>query len=293
MPEPAVNARLQVLGAALLFGTGGAAIKLTTLAPLQVAGLRSTVAALALLVLVPDARRGYGRDLAPAALAYAATLVLFVVATKLTTSAAAIFLQSMAPIWVVALSPALLGERIDRRELPFLAAAGVALTLVLLGSLEAVSTAPAPHIGNALALASGLTFGLLLIALRRIARAEPERNRSMPAAVLGNALASVACLPFSLPIHDITARDLLALGYLGTFQVGGAYWLLGHGLRSVPALEASLLLLLEPVLNPVWSWLVHGERPSALASLGGALLIAVLLLRSRYSITAPSNASHE
>lgn len=285
MPTPAVRARLQVLGAALLFGTGGAAIKSTTLAPLQVAGLRSGIAALALFVLLPDARRNYGRELIPAAFAYATTLILFVVATKLTTSAAAIFLQSMAPLWVVGLSPALLGERIDRRELPFLAAAALALTLVLLGSLNALATAPQPVLGNALACASGLTFALVLITLRQLARDDPDTNRSLPAAVLGNALACAACLPLAPAFSHVTTADVIAVSYLGVFQVGAAYWSLGHGLRSVSALEASLLLLLEPVLNPVWSWLMHGERPSALAASGGALLILVLLARARMRLT--------
>src|SRR5439155_20277907 len=103
------RARLSVLGAALLFSTGGAAIKGTGLNAFQVAGFRSAVAALVLVALLPQARRGFDRALWPAAFAYAATLVLFVAATKLTTAAAAIFLQSTAPIWVFALSPLLLG----------------------------------------------------------------------------------------------------------------------------------------------------------------------------------------
>jgi drug/metabolite transporter (DMT)-like permease len=102
------GARLSVLGAALLFSTGGAAIKGTALGAFQVAGFRSGIAALAVAVLVPQARRGFSLRLLPATLAYAATLISFVVATKLTTAAAAIFLQSTAPIWVLVLAPLLL-----------------------------------------------------------------------------------------------------------------------------------------------------------------------------------------
>lgn len=280
MSPSLTRARLSVLTAAALFATGGAAIKGTSLAPIQVACFRSGVAALALALLLPGARRGFGRDLWPAVLSYAATLVSFVVATKLTTSGAAIFLQSTAPLWVTVLAPALLGEAFDRRDVPYLLAAAVALVLVFSGSRASIATAPSPELGNAIALGSGLFFALLLITFRRLARAGGEADRSLPAAALGNALACLVCLPFALPVAHVAGRDLAALVYLGVVQVALSYWFLGHGLRMLPALEASVLLLLEPVLNPVLTWVLHGEQPSALAIGGGALLVAVLLARS-------------
>jgi drug/metabolite transporter (DMT)-like permease len=281
LSPPIVTARLSVLAAALLFGTGGAAIKGTTLTSIQVAGFRSGVAALAMLALLPDARRGFTRELVPAALAYAATLVLFVIATKLTTSSAAIFLQSTAPLWVVALSPLLLQEPIDRREAPYLVAAALGLLLVFLGSQDAVATAPSPQLGNACALASGLSFALLLLYFRRLSRADPTRDRSLTAATVGNVLACALSLPFALPVARATASDVFAILYLGTMQVGLAYFFLSRGLRALPALEVSLLLLLEPVLNPVWTWLLHDERPTPLALTGGAVLLVVLATRAR------------
>jgi DME family drug/metabolite transporter len=235
----------------------------------------------ALVLFMPAARRGFGLDLLPAALAYAVTLVSFVTATKLTTSGAAIFLQSTAPLWVVVLSPALLGERFDRRDAPYLGGAALALVLVFLGSQDAAATAPQPQLGNAIALVSGLSFALILITFRRLARTDPAHDRSIAAAVLGNALAFVACLPIALPVHDVTASDGVAILYLGVVQVGLSYVFLGRGLRLLPAFETSLLLLLEPVVNPVLTWLVHGERPSALAGLGGVMLLVVLIAHSR------------
>jgi drug/metabolite transporter (DMT)-like permease len=272
------------LAAALLFATGGAAIKGTALSSVQVAGFRSGVAAVALLALLPHARRGFGRDLVLPAIAYAATLILFVIATKLTTSGAAIFLQSTAPIWVVVLSRVLFSEPIARRDLPYLGGAVLALVLVFLGSQGTAATAPHPQLGNACALASGLCYALLLIAFRRLARVEGGVDRSMPAAVLGNLLAFAVCLPFSLPVVEASAHDVLSILYLGAFQVGLAYWCLGRGLRYLPTLEVALLTLLEPVLNPLWTWLLHDERPSALAMTGGALLVAVLFARARATV---------
>lgn len=274
------TARLCVLGAALLFSTGGAAIKGTSLDAFQVASFRSGVAALALVLLLPGARRGFDRGLLPAAIAYAATLVCFVVATKLTTSAAAIFLQSTAPIWVLLLSPLVLGEPIRRRDLPFVALAGVGLLLVFLGSRDPAATAPRPGLGNALALVSGLAYAVLMLTMRRLARAAGEIDRSMPATVLGNALAFAVCLPFALPVAGATASDALSIGYLGVVQIGIAYWLFTRGLRSLRAIEVSLLALLEPVLNPLWTWLLQDERPSPLALLGGAVMLAALAARA-------------
>ncbi len=276
----ALAPRLAVLGAALLFSTGGAAIKGTTLTAFQVAGFRSAVAAVALWLLLPGARRGYGRDLLPAALAYAGTLVCFVVATKLTTAAAAIFLQSTAPVWVLVLSPLLLGEPMRGRDLPYVLAAGVGLGLVFLGSRQAAATAPDPALGNVVALASGLFFALLMLTLRRLARAGARGDRSLQATVLGNVFACLACLPFALPVAAVAPRDGAAILYLGVVQIGLAYWLFNRGLRDLPAIEVSLLVLIEPVLNPLWTWLLHGERPGALAIAGGAVMLAALATRT-------------
>jgi drug/metabolite transporter (DMT)-like permease len=272
-------ARLSILAAALLFSTGGAAIKGTTLSAFQVAGFRSGVAALALALLLPEARRGFGFDLLPAAFSYAATLVCFVTATKLTTAAAAIFLQSTAPIWVLLLAPLLLGERMRARDLPYVLLAAAGLTLVFLGSRDAVSTAPRPGLGNAIALASGLFYALLMITLRRLARGGRDAARTMPAMVTGNLIAFLVCLPFALPAAPL-ARDVAAVVYLGVIQIGLAYWFFARGLGALGALEVSLLVLLEPVLNPLWTWLLHGERPSALASLGGAVMLVALAARA-------------
>jgi drug/metabolite transporter (DMT)-like permease len=273
-------ARLSVLGAALLFSTGGAAIKGATLSGFQVAGLRSAIAALVIALLLPEARRGFALRLLPAALAYAATLVSFVVATKLTTAAAAIFLQSTAPIWVLLLAPLVVGEKIRPRDLPFVALAAAGLLLVFLGSRDPAATAPRPALGNALALASGLFYAAMIMAMRRLASAADQPDRSLSAMVMGNLIAFAGCLPWSLPLPAVTLRDGAAIIYLGAIQIGLAYWLFTRGLRALGALEVSLLALLEPVLNPLWTWLVHGERSSALALAGGAVMLAAVAART-------------
>jgi drug/metabolite transporter (DMT)-like permease len=71
--------------------------------------------------------------------------------------------------------------------------------------------------------------------------------------------------------------DWAVVGYLGLFQIGLAYVAMTRGLRRCPAFEASLLLLLEPVLNSIWAWLVHGEQPGQASLLGCTLILIASL----------------
>lgn len=276
--------RLEVLGAALLFSTGGAVIKATTLTPWQVAGGRSAVAAIALALMLPAARRSLSWRTVPVALAYAATLLSFAIANKLTTSAATIYLQSTGPFYLLLLSPLLLGERIRRHDLVFLGALAAGMALLFTGTPPPQATAPNPALGNLLAAASGLFFALTIAGLRWLARDErPGEARGAGAALLGNGLAFLLTLPLALPVAHATAGDAVAVAYLGTFQIALAYVLLTRALRAVPAFEASLLLLLEPTLNPLWSWLMHGENPGGWTLAGGAVILGATLAHSGWA----------
>ncbi|BDG09845.1 DMT family transporter [Anaeromyxobacter paludicola] len=273
------KARLEIVLAALLFSTGGAAIKATTLGAWQVASLRSAVAAAALVLFIPEARRGFGRRSALVAVTYAATLTLFVTANKLTTSASAIFLQDTAPLYVLLLGPLLLRERVSRADLGFMVLVAAGMALFFFGADAPLRTAPDPLKGNVIAAVSGVTWALTILGLRW-ASADPEGGGPLAATVLGNALAFAACLPAALPLGPVRAADVAAILFLGVVQIGLAYFLLGRGVHHVRALEASLLLLVEPALNPIWSWAVHGERPGLPTMVGGALVIGATALKS-------------
>ena len=279
------RARLDIVVAALLFSTGGAAIKATALNGFEVAGLRSGIAALALVTLLPAARRGFGWRSAAVGVAFAGTLVLFVSANKLTTSAASIFLQSTAPLYVLLLGPWLLRERASRSDLVLMVPVALGLVLVFAGTGTAGRTAPDPFLGNLLALASGVTWALAIMGLRWMAG--DGKSSPLAAAVLGNVFAAVACLPLVRSFAAVTTADWLALLYLGVFQVGLAYVFLTRGVGRLPALDAALLLLVEPALNPVWAWLVHGERPSALALAGGALILGSTAAKALIDASPP------
>jgi len=273
--------RLRIIGAAALFSTGGAAIKATTLTAWQVASFRSGLAALAVFLLVPAARRRWTWRIAAVSIVYAATMVLFVVSNKATTAANAIFLQSAAPLYILLLAPWLLKERPHRSDYVTMAALAVGLLLVILGLPPARATAPNPAVGNVLALLSGVTWAFTLMGLRWLGSTEEDGSATMSTVVGGNALACLICLPAALPVQQATIGDAAVVGYLGFIQIGLAYVLMTRGIRGVPAVEASMLLLLEPALNPVWAWLVHGEEPGTLPLLGGAVILAAMLVRAR------------
>ena len=272
--------RLQLLCAALLFSTGGAAIKAVSLGGWQVACFRSGVAALVLLALVPGARRAWSWRVPLVGLAYAITLILFVLSNKLTTAANAIFLQSAAPLYLLLLGPWLLKEPIRRSDLILVAIVAAGMSLFFVGRETALSTAPHPFRGNLVALVAGITWALTLVGLRWIGSRQGGAQAGMATVLAGNALACLVCLPKALPLASFPVRDMLIVGYLGAFQIGLAYVFLTRAMRVVPALEASLLLMAEPALSPVWAALVHGERPATLAILGGALILSATLART-------------
>ncbi len=273
MADARLFSRLQLILTAVLFSTGGAVIKATALSGWQVASFRSGIAALALLVMVPAARARWTRRTLLVGAAYAVTMILFVLANKLTTAANAIFLQSAAPLYTLLLGPWLLKESIRRRDLAFMAVLAVGLVLFFAGGDQPQASAPAPMRGNVLAAFTSIFWALTLVGLRGLGKAGGSRGgQAASAVVAGNVMAFVVCLPMALPLGTTVPTDWLAIGFLGVIQIGLAYALLTSALRHVPVLEASLLLLLEPVLSPIWAWLLHRELPA------GWSLVACLLI---------------
>ena len=263
--------RVLVLLAAVLLSTGGAAIKLCSLSGWQVASFRSAVAVLAVLVLARPARRDFDGRVVLVGAAFAATLIVFAVANKLTTAANAIFLQSAAPLYILLLAPSLLGEHFQRRDLGVMIAMAGGMALFFVGEQPSFASAPEPVRGNLVAALSGLTWALTVLGLRWLSRAG-----SGPGAMLlfGNLIAFAVCLPLALPVVAASLMDWVLIVYLGVFQIVGAYLLLSAGLRHLTALEGMLLLLLEPVLSSVWAWSVLGETLGPWSIAGAATILA-------------------
>lgn len=279
MSPQAVN-RLLLVAAAVLFSTGGAAIKAASLTGWQIASFRSAIAAVAVALLVPASRRGWTRRTGLVSLAYAGTVILFVLANRMTTSANAIFLQSTAPLYLLLIAPFALHERIRGSDLLFAAAIAFGLSLFFFAREHTAATAPDPFTGNILATASGVAWAFAVAGMRWLGRGSKHGAAGRAMVVAGNLLAFVVALPMALPVTHISFNDAAVLLYLGIFQIGLAYWCLTRGISHVPAFEAATLLLIEPALNPVWAWMVHGERPSGLALAGGGVILGATLVNT-------------
>jgi drug/metabolite transporter (DMT)-like permease len=204
-------AHFQLIATAVLFSTGGAAIKATTLTGWQAASLRSGFAALTLLLFLPAARRGISWRSSMVGVAFGATMVLFVVSNKLTTAANTVFLQSTYPLYVLLLSPFLLGEPIRRRDVIFMAVVALGFALFFIGIDAPMVTAPDPLRGNILAATSGLTFALTIMGLRWMSAREGAAGGSggggsaAGAILMGNVFACLVTLAVALRIVGSTS----------------------------------------------------------------------------------------
>jgi drug/metabolite transporter (DMT)-like permease len=286
-----------VLVAALLWSAGGVGVKTADAHPMALAGWRSAVAAPVLLAAAVFAARRSGLGASQflrtgffrrplvwgAAISYAIMVVSYVVSTKLTTAANSILIQYTGPIYVALLSWPLLRERVRRTD--WIATGGCVLGMVLF-FMDKVSVSGAA--GNVLAVVSSLGFAgvplLLRMDLARHAAASPDDARVMQLApyasmALGNVVAAAICLPWMLSA-PMGASGWRAAMLLGTFQIGLAYWFYGAAVGTMPALRSTLLACVEPVLNPLWVLLATGERPSARAALGGAVILGSVLLQA-------------
>lgn len=279
MPSRTV-ARLQLIAAAVLFSTGGAAIKAADFTGWQIAGLRSGVAAVAILLMSRDARRGWSPRVAVVAIAYATCLTLFVLANRLTTAASTIYLQSTAPLYLLILGPWLLKEPVRSKDVGFMAVIGLGLALFFIGVDQPVATAPDPVRGNLVALASGVFWALTVCGLRWMGAGQGRHGSAVAAVAMGNLFAFLLSLPAALPIGSHGLGDWGLIAYLGVFQIAIAYLFVTSALKVIPALEASLILLIEPALNPLWAWIWQGERPGPWALAGGAMILGATTVKA-------------
>jgi len=262
--------------AALLWSLGGVLIKLAAWSPLGIASVRSAIAAFVIggflrwrtrrmPRILPRSRAAWG-----AALGYAATVVLFVWATKLTAAANAIVLQYSSPLFVAIAGHYVLGERVRLIEWSMLAVMVVGVVLLFAEQLS-----PTGMVGNALGLASGVAMAIMTLSVR----AEREGS-ALEALVTGNLLAALVGVGTWGELPQLDAQTLAVLGVLGVVQLGVPYILFARALRSVRAIEAVMLAMLEPIANPLWVLLAIGERPSMMAALGGILVLGAISIRA-------------
>lgn len=270
-----MSPRLRVVASAVLFSTGGAAIKLCGFGPWQLAAGRALVASCAMLVLIPEARGGFSWRSPVVGVAYAGAGLFFILANKLTTAASAIFIQATHPLFILALAPMLLREHVSRRDLEFMALLALGMALLLSEPGRRFATAPNPRLGNLLAAGCAVSWALTVMGYRWVARQQRGGHGAVvAAAVSGNALVFLIALPVALPIVAGRPLDWMVVLYLGVFQLALAYVFLARAVAEVRALEVALVGLVEPVLSPIWAWLVHGETPGIRVVAGGIVILA-------------------
>jgi DME family drug/metabolite transporter len=262
---------LLVVAAALLWSTGGLFIKWTELSAFELSFGRSLLAALTVALFTR--REGFGINglTVITSLLYAALLVLFVMATKLTTAANAIFLQYTAPIYVLLLEPVFYKEKLKALDLLTVVVCIAGMSLFFVGQLR-----PQDVEGNVTALASGLCFAFYVLLLRHPHLQRVNRASSV---IYGNLLVVLVTAPAGLmALSRFTPHDAVSVAYLGVIQIGLAYTLFTLGMaRGVRSLDAGIVGYIEPVLNPIWVFLFLGERPSKWAILGGAIIIMAVV----------------
>jgi drug/metabolite transporter (DMT)-like permease len=257
-----------LVAAAVLWSLAGVLIKWVSLPALAVAGFRSAIALPVLLIFFGRQAVNFSAAQLIGGIAYAATVILFVAATKLTTAGNAILLQYTAPLYVAMLSGWLLHERTRWFDWTAIAAVLCGMSLFFLDQLSAGGLT-----GNILAVISGFAFASLIIALRRQKDASPAGS-----AILGNLLTVLICLPWMVQSPP-GGTDWIGLALLGVFQIGLSYVFYAVAIRNVTAMEAILIPMLEPILNPLWALLCMGERIGPWALLGGVVVILSVLFR--------------
>jgi len=265
---------LLILAAVLLWSTGGLFIKWTTLNAFEVTFYRSLFGALTVAYFTRKEGWGINGITVVTSILYAVLLLFFVIATKKTTAANAIFLQYTSPVYMLIFEPIIFKERFRPFDLVTVLICVSGMSLFFVGQLNASDIS-----GNLFALASGLFMGLYFVFLRLPGSQEVNRAASV---IYGNLILVLVTAPFgfaSLP--NLTAKDLIAVSFLGIIQIGISYTLFTLGIaRGARATEAGIVGYIEPLLNPVWVFLLLGERPSQWAILGGLIIVAAVILHT-------------
>lgn len=261
------KAVLFLIGASVLWSTGGLLIKMVDWNPVAIAGSRSGISALLMLAYLRKPVT-FEKGKVIGAVFYTATVILFVIANKLTTAANVILLQYSAPVWVAMMSGWVLKERVRKLDWLTIAVVMGGMVLFFVGDLQM-----GQMLGNALSVLSGIMLAGVIICLKTVKKGSPVE---IP--LLGNILTFLVALPFMIgPVPD--TQSLVGIVLLGVFQLGLAYILFAEASKHVSAIEAILIPVIEPLLNPLWVFLFDGEKPGILAVVGGAVVLLAVVGR--------------
>lgn len=254
----------------LLWSMGGVLIKSIPWPPLAIAGLRSGFAGLTIFIIIRNPKFTWSKYQIGAALSYAATVTLFVIANKLTTAGNAILLQYTAPIYVALLSYYFLGERASKVDWLVIIGMIIGLGLFFLDDLSI-----AGYYGNIFAISAGISFASFTILLRKQKHASPIES-----VLLGNILTFIICLPTIVSTVHYDIQPWCLTIFLGIFQLGIPYILFSLAIKHVSALDAIIYPTIEPILNPILVYLIIGEALGTYATWGGVMVLGSVIIRA-------------
>lgn len=272
---------LMMAATASLWSIAGVFIKVIDWNPFAIAGIRSFIASVVILAFLRNPKINWSFPQVAAAVANAVTMLLFVVANKTTTAANAILLQYMAPVFTAFIGAALLKEktRIEHWVAIFFVAVG--MTMMFANKVDGGQL-----FGDTIALMSAVTFSLYLVFMRMQKEGSPHESN-----LLSQWIAAAVCLIVSLflPMPQFTPKSVAAILVLGTVQIGIAAILMAYAIKRISAVSANLIAVIEPVLNPLWVFLVLGEYPGMNTIIGGAVILfsvtGVSMISARRSMT--------
>ncbi len=261
---------------AILWSSSGLLVKIISWQPLSILSGRSILSSVVFWIFLKYPTRFNWTPLqVTGAVAYVGTQIFFIMATKLTTAANAIFLQYTLPIYIVFFGYWFLNERPQRADWISLIIIFAGLFLFFGDDLNFDG-----FTGNILAIVSGMAMALLMLCMRKQKDGTPANT-----ILLGNIIGAVIGLPFLFQ-ESYSLQNLSIIAYLGIFQIGLSFVLYSIAIKQVQALEATLILTLEPILNPLWVFLVIGETPGKLALIGGMFVIGAVTARAVVSARA-------
>jgi DME family drug/metabolite transporter len=255
---------------AILWSSGGLLIKLISLNAMQLSFFRCAIAAVVFAILFRRKLLAVNGLTFLNAGFYAAVLITFVIATKTTTAANAIFLQSTAPIYVLVFEPIINKTKLEKINVITVFVCFIGMIFFFIGEIS-----PGHLLGNIVALAAGIAFAAFFLGMKKNA---PEYQQS--SIFYGNILVALICTPFIFDLKPLSFNDIWMVTFLGVFQIAIAYALFSYGLKRILAIEASIISMFEPILNPVWVMIGYGEVPSITAAIGGAIIIIAIITRT-------------
>ena len=253
--------------AAILWSTSGLFVKILDWQPISILAGRSLFASIVFLFYLRRIPTRFNRWQLLAAGMFILTQFLFVTSTKMTTAANAIFLQYTAPIYVVLLAFWFLREKPSRTDWFSMLIIFLGLTLFFADKLSTDG-----FYGNLLAILSGVTSAVMMVAFRAQKNGNPAESN-----LIAFILTATLGFPFVLK-ETWTITNWSILAFLGVFQIGLAFIFFTQGIKHIPALEANLIGTLEPVLNPIWVFLFYGESMGAFALIGGLVVLGGVTL---------------